>query len=70
MCYIVSGVNPYMENLETEVCLALASFYDSPPPSRHDRISEKDDSKPEECATEDAPFRVLYIEIGQVHGSN
>jgi len=62
-------VNPYMDNLETEVCLALAWFYDSPPPSRPDRKSEINDPKPEECATQDAPFREVCIEVGQFHES-
>ena len=43
--------------METEVCLALARFYDSPLPSRPDKISEQDDSTPKECAQVDAPFR-------------
>lgn len=46
-----------MVEIETEVCLALARFYDSPPPSRHDKISERHYSTPEECAIKDAPFR-------------
>ena len=51
----MSKVNDDMDSAETEACLALARFYDSPSPSRHERISEKDDSTPEECATKDAP---------------
>ena len=47
-------VNDDMDTLETDVCLALAGFYDSPPPSLHERISEKDDTTPIECATKDA----------------
>jgi len=62
-----NDVNPYMA--ETEVCLALASFYDSPLPSHPEGKSEKYDTKPEECATQDAPFREYYIEIGQIHGT-
>jgi hypothetical protein len=53
MCYIMISVNHDME--ETEVCLALARFYDSPPPSPNERISEKYDPTPKECATSDAP---------------
>lgn len=48
-------VNDDMDTLETDVCLALANFYDSPIPTRPERISEKDDPTPEECATKDAP---------------
>jgi hypothetical protein len=59
-------VNPYMDNLETEACLALARFYDSPLPSRHERISEINDPKPEECATKDAPVWVEKREI-EIH---
>ena len=48
-------VNDYMDNLETDVCLALARFYDSPPQTLPERISEPCDPTPEECATKDAP---------------
>jgi len=49
-----------MDILETEVCLALASYYDTtlPPPSHPDRKPEIDDPNPEECATKDAPVWV------------
>lgn len=53
MCYIMIDVNHDMG--ETEVCLALARFYDSLPPSPSERISEKYDPTPKECATSDAP---------------
>lgn len=55
MCYMSSNVNPDIE-METEVCLALARFYDSPPPSRHDGISEICDPKPEEHAKNGVPL--------------
>ena len=48
-------VNDYMDTLETDVCLALARFYDSPPQTLPERISEPCDPTPEECATKDAP---------------
>lgn len=58
MCDMSSAVNLDMEEIElqTDVCLALASFYDSPPQSLHERISEIDDPTPEECAAKDAPI--------------
>ena len=70
MCYIMIDVNPDMVEIQTQVCLFLASFYDSPLESRPERKSEINDTKPEECATQDAPFREKYIEVGQVHGTN
>ena len=58
MCNMSLTVNLDKEEIElqTEICLALASFYDSPLPSHHDGMPEKCDSKPEECATKDAPI--------------
>jgi hypothetical protein len=53
MCYNMIDVNHDME--ETEVCLALARFYDSLPASPNERICEKCDPTPKECATSDAP---------------
>jgi hypothetical protein len=63
MCYIMIDVNPDMVERETEVCLALARFYDSPLPSHHERIPEISDPTPKECATEDAPVWVEKREI-------
>jgi len=57
------GVNQGMEEMECEVCLALANFYDSPPQSRRKRICEIGDTKPEECAIIDAP---IWAECKQV----
>jgi len=60
----MNEVNQGMVEIETEVCLALARFYDSPPPSRHDKIPQQYDSTPEECAQVDAPFREQSIQNG------
>lgn len=59
MCDMPTTVNLDMEEIElqTDVCLALACFYDSPPPSHHDGMPEICDPTPEECAQVDAPSR-------------
>jgi hypothetical protein len=51
------NVNPDIE-METDACLALAQFYDSPPPSHRDGIPEICDPTPEEHANNGVPPRV------------
>ena len=57
MCYMNYNVNPDIE-METDACLALAQFYDSPPPSHRDGIPEICDPTPEEHANNGVPPRV------------
>lgn len=71
MCYIMTKVNPDMEEMEYDFYLTLAKIFDEGYPSiPHAPISnasipvrpaygkyEKSDPTPEECATDDAPLR-------------